>query len=138
MNWVKREARRVRVRSIILSGHRKRDAQWDGWICWEIFKSLIRAYLLLPIDALVFPVPHLLYVMLIAACFAHTMFVLFHAGTVALRLNKRRGAFLEASGYDLTISSVLTDAWKHGFTGGTLRDFLVTRRPKSKVRQPHR
>jgi hypothetical protein len=135
MNWVNREARRVRVKSIILSGHRKRTSQWNEWLGWEGMKSFVPALLLIPIDQFVYAFPRAILAGLLAACFARFLFVLIHAGTVALRLNERRGAFLKASGYDLTAYSLLADkeAWKVSLSGGTLHDLLKTRRPPTKV-----
>lgn len=95
-------------------------------------KSFIPALVIIPIHLFAFTVPNLLLALIVASCLAHVVFVVANASAVALKLNKRREAFLDAAGYDLTISSVLSDknAWKVSLSGGTLRDFLKTRRPK--------
>ena len=95
-------------------------------------KSFIPALVIIPIHLFAFTLPNLLVALILASCLARVVFVFAHAGAVALRLNKRREAFLDAAGYDVTISSVLSDknAWKVSLSGGTLHDFLKTRRPK--------
>ncbi len=66
---------------------------------------------------------------------AHAIFIFAQASVVAMKLNERRAVFLKASGYDLTLSSGMFDkaAWRISLSGGTLRDFLKTRRPPSKL-----
>jgi len=132
MKWIDREARRIRVKSIILLGHRKREWQWKEWLRWEGLKSFIPALVIIPIHLFALTLPNLLLALIVASCFVRVVFVLAHASVVALRLNKRREAFLNAAGYDLTISSIWSDknAWKVGLSGGTLHDFLKTRRSK--------
>lgn len=93
MKWIDREARRVRVKSIILLGHRKQQWQWSEWLRREAMKSFIPALVIIPIHLFVFTLPNLLSALIIASCLARAVFVLAHAGAVAFRLNKRREAF---------------------------------------------
>lgn len=138
MSWVKRAARRVRVKSIILSGHRKASHLWSDWLRWELFKAMLPIIPMVLFEVRGISLPTYLWITAIAAFLGYYVFVLLQAGLVAFELNDRRAAFLKRAGYDLTLASVMLDrkAWQLG-PAATMRDFLRTRRPsRSKDRQP--
>lgn len=129
MNWLKRGWRRVRVKSIIQASYRRPEGQWERWLRWEIAKSFFPALVAVPFGALLRGIPGAVWVALLILCLSHAAFTLVNAGIAVRRLNRRRSAYFEAAGYDLTFTSLLRDreAWKNSLARGSMRDFLRTR-----------
>lgn len=131
MGWLKRSARRVRVRSIILSGHRKPFDRWRDWLRWEILKAALPLVPLLVIQLMVTDLPTLVWMVTIAAFLLYGVFILLNAAGAAFTLNNRRNAALIKAGYDLSRASLTDPAlWRRARSAGTMRDVLERQTPK--------
>ena len=128
--WIRKTTRRIRVKSIILSGHRKDFDRWGAWVRWEGTKPLFPLLLLILVEMFVVQLPRPLWMTLLAGCTAYWIVFGVTAFSAAFRLNARRNAFLKKAGYDLSLRSLLDDpsVWKSKPPGWTMRDWLKAQR----------
>ena len=118
--------RRIRVRSVLLSGLRKPSNAWGHWLALEMSKGMIPALCLLGLGRLGLTVPLWLGLASVLGFGAWALFVLSTASVVAFRLLRRRTAWLKSVGHDPDFRSLLTNgsAWRDSLKGIPQREYL--------------
>jgi hypothetical protein len=132
MKLLRWATRRVRVRSVILSGHRQPPNRWATWLEWESLKVCLPAILLAIVEVTVTDVPDVLWAAVLIGSLGCALLLIVSATGVAYKLLRRRTAYLKGAGYDLSVRHGLLDlrAWRQG-PKGTMREFLKSRAPRS-------
>ena len=117
-------ARRIRVKSILMSSYRRRAGAWDTWLRWETTKSLAPLLVVAIVSAGMTP-PLWLGIGMGAWALGWTSLVLVNAISAVTKLNRRRDAYLKAMGYDPDLSVMAdADAWQASLSGRPTREYI--------------
>ena len=116
-------ARRIRVRSILLSSYRRRADAWLEWLRFQMAKGFIPAGFMALLGVAGAPIPLWLSGIVIAGAIMWMLFVGANAFPPVVRLERRRAAFLKAAGYDLGGSVSDRKAWRHTLAGNPPKEY---------------
>ena len=121
-----RVARRIRVKSILLSSYRRNPNAWMNWLRFEGFKGAAPAFALLAVRIVGLEAPPWLFWIALIWFGIWNAFVLSNAIKSLRKLDRRRDKFLKDAGFNPQISSLLRDphAWRQTLGGGPPKKFI--------------
>lgn len=127
MGILETQRRRIRAKSVLLSGYRKNARAFDHWLKLELAKAVVPVAIVTAAQALGWvSISPMLAVAIIGIFMLWVVFVYWNAWDAFHRLDKRRLAYLRRTGVECDLVSLSTNrrAWAAALQGRTMHDVL--------------